>query len=83
MQLQDRNIYRLGELRPGFHGIITGLSGTDAVVMRLLEMGFKEGRLLEVLHEAPVSRDPIAVRIRGVTVSIRRDDANFIWVQEN
>ena len=34
----------------------------------LLELGFVEGAEIDVLHEGPIGRDPIAVRINGTSV---------------
>lgn len=42
---------------------------------RLLEIGFEEGLNVKILHEGPVSRDPIAVRIGQMTVALRRMEA--------
>jgi ferrous iron transport protein A len=48
---------------------------------RLLEMGFVEGARLAVLHEGPIRRDPIAVRVDDATIAIRRRDAGAILVE--
>jgi ferrous iron transport protein A len=48
---------------------------------RLLEMSFIEGAEIEVLHEGPLGRDPIAVRIAGAgVIALRRRDAALIQV---
>ena len=47
---------------------------------RLLEMGLVEGARVEVLHEGPIGRDPIAVRVDDATVALRRRDADVILV---
>src|SRR5690349_5649337 len=47
--------------------------GGGELVRRLLEIGFVEGASVEVMHEGPFGRDPIAVRIDGTTtVALRR-----------
>jgi ferrous iron transport protein A len=43
-------------------------------------MGFVEGAALEVLHEGPLGRDPIAVRVEQTTIALRRRDADAIVV---
>jgi ferrous iron transport protein A len=48
---------------------------------RLLEMGFVEGARIELLHDGPISRDPIAVRVDDTTVALRRRDADVILVE--
>jgi ferrous iron transport protein A len=44
---------------------------THDVADRLLELGFDEGAEVETLHRAPLG-DPIAVRVDGSVVAIRR-----------
>ncbi len=73
----------LGTLRKGGHGHITRLGDAPLnLVTRLMEMGFLEGSEVQVIHEAPFGGDPIAVRVRGTVVALRRQEANWIWVQE-
>jgi Fe2+ transport system protein FeoA len=48
---------------------------------RLLELGFLEGSTVELLHEAPFGGDPIAVRVRGATIALRRSEAAWIEVK--
>lgn len=48
----------------------------------LSDMGVCPGEHLEVLHLAPVFRDPIAVRIGNRTIAIRRNLARSIQVLE-
>ncbi|MCB0405940.1 MAG: ferrous iron transport protein A [Bdellovibrionales bacterium] len=50
---------------------------------RLLEMGLVEGSHVEVLHEAPLSGDPIAVSVRGTLVGLRRSEADYVEVLED
>ena len=51
----------------------------SALRVKLLEMGFSEGRELRVLFRAPFG-DPIAVDIGGYVLSLRRDEASNIDV---
>ena len=39
---------------------------------RLLEMGVLEGSVVELLHEAPFSQDPIAIGVCGSVIALRR-----------
>lgn len=53
----------------------------DAVAeRRLREVGFDEGVSVELLHAAPFGGDPIAVRVDGATVALRRTHARLIEV---
>ena len=47
---------------------------------RLLELGFVEGAEVEILHEGPLGRDPIAVRVNDYTIALRRREAMAILV---
>ena len=77
----------LGELKPGFRGKIRslGCESPDArqaeIIHRLLEVGLFEGAPVEIAFEAPFTRDPISVRIRGTLIAIRRNEANLIEVE--
>jgi ferrous iron transport protein A len=44
---------------------------------RLLELGFDEGAEVEALHRAPLG-DPIAVRVDGSVVALRRALARLV-----
>ena len=72
---------RLGEMKKDESGTIASTGGSPEMNRRLLGMGFLEGSRVEVLHEAPFGRDPIAVRVRGSVVALRRSEANLIEVE--
>ena len=78
---------KLGELQPGQSGVILFVEEESVeisrlpMIQRLLEMGFLEGSQVEVLHEAPFGGDPIAVRVRGTLIALRREEANLVWVK--
>lgn len=81
-------VRHLGRARRGFRGRIDAISGDhDAlgddggeIENRLLELGFVEGAEVVVLHEGPIGRDPIAVRINNTTIALRRREAMAILV---
>ncbi len=70
----------LGGLGAGAKATIVRTDGPGEIRNRLMEMGFLEGTGIEVLHEAPFGRDPIAVRVRGSVIALRRNEANHIEV---
>jgi ferrous iron transport protein A len=47
---------------------------------RLLEFGIVEGASVQILHEGPIGRDPIAVRVNGTTIALRRREAMAVMV---
>jgi ferrous iron transport protein A len=78
----------LGQASRGFCGRINlihvdedlhGLAAPE-IESRLLELGFVEGAEVKILHEGPIGRDPIAVRINGTTIALRRREAMAILV---
>jgi ferrous iron transport protein A len=83
-----RSGVRLGRERPGFKGRIEAICAADGasalpageLESRLIELGFVEGAHVEVLHEGPLGGDPIAVRVNGSTVALRRDAAMAVIV---
>jgi len=82
---------RLGAAVRGSRGRVIGIeicparTGDDfdpaELERRLLEMGFVEGAQFEVLHEGPIGRDPIAIKLDDSRVALRRRDANALIVE--
>ena len=79
----------LGDAAKGFRGIIKVLDAssctgsglaTGEIEHRLMEMGFVEGSVIEVLHEGLFRRDPIAVKVNETTVALRRREARAVIV---
>jgi ferrous iron transport protein A len=63
------------EVREDTHGL-----AAPEIESRLIELGFVEGAEIEVLHEGPIGRDPIAVRINDTTIALRRREAMAVLV---
>ena len=82
---------RLSATRPGDRGVIVSVGAdthpdahgvdSDELLRRLLEFGFVEGALIEVLHEGAIRHDPIAVKLDDMRVALRRRDAEDVWVR--
>ncbi len=70
---------RLSEVQTGRVAIIHKVGGDGAFRKRILEMGFIEGKQVEVIQNAPL-KDPIYYRIMNYNVSLRRKDASLIEV---
>ncbi|WP_155860092.1 FeoA family protein [Kordiimonas gwangyangensis] len=77
----------LGAMRPGTRGRIVHFEADTAdgsqadLADRLREIGFAENLEVEVLHQSPFGRDPIAVRVGKMTIALRRKEANIVKVQ--
>jgi ferrous iron transport protein A len=83
---QETDSVSLGQLVPGDKATIVGFevshSESSDFIRRLFEVGFIEGTTIEVLHEAPFSRDPISIRIKEATYALRRSEVQLIQVKK-
>lgn len=71
----------LKDCRVGEHGQVCGFqAGGGAYRRKLLSMGITPGVALEVVRVAPMG-DPVEVRVRGTSVSLRRDEAAVIQLE--
>lgn len=57
-------------------------SSCGAVRRRLLDMGLIEGTRVKCLFKSPLG-DPIAYRVRGTVVALRKEDSAKIFVVKN
>lgn len=71
---------RLNQLRPGETGVIVRVTGEGAFRKRLLEMGFLKGVEVYVEKYAPLA-DPVEFVLKGYHVSLRREEAEKIFVE--
>lgn len=68
----------LDQLEPGRPARVESFGTPDAdLASRLLDLGFDAGAEVEMLHRAPLG-DPIAVRVDGTVVALRRAVARVI-----
>ena len=70
----------LARLKPGQSGVVDGLTAAGAVKRHFLDMGITKGVRITVERIAPFG-DPIAVRLRGYSLSLRRDEAAKIELE--
>jgi ferrous iron transport protein A len=80
-EIMERRM-KLGELRRGMQGRVVSIDAGDntGLARRLMDLGFLEGEIAEVLHEAPFGGDPFAIKIRGSLIALRRAEANAVTV---
>lgn len=71
----------LKEIQPGHRVRVLSLSGDGDTKKRLTEMGLTKGAEVEVERIAPLG-DPIDLKIRGYRLSIRKDEAATVTVEE-
>ena len=60
--------------------VITAVGGEGALRLRLLDMGLIPGTVVRVEKIAPLG-DPIELRVRGYSLSLRKEDARKIEVE--
>jgi Fe2+ transport system protein FeoA len=58
---------------------VVGLTNEGVERRRMLDLGILPGARVEVVMKSPLG-DPVAYRIRGATVALRRDQARQIRV---
>jgi ferrous iron transport protein A len=78
------NIKTLAELKKGQKAEILSVEGAGEggdLSRRLMEIGLLEGAGVELVHEAPFGGDPIAVRVRGALIALRRAEAAAVKVK--
>lgn len=67
---------KLSDLKPGETGIIKEFTDLTLSV-KLMEMGCLPGETIRLERVAPLG-DPIAIKVSGYQLSLRRDEASHI-----
>ena len=70
----------LNELPVGKVAVITKVGGAGALRCRLLDMGLIPKTRVRVEKVAPLG-DPLELRVRGYSLSLRKEDAGKIEVE--
>ncbi|OPY23105.1 MAG: ferrous iron transport protein A [Methanobacterium sp. PtaU1.Bin242] len=73
-------INALNELKVGDSGIIVSFKGKGSIRKHLMEMGFVKGANVEIQRVAPLG-DPIEVKIKGYSISLRKEEAKNIEIE--
>ena len=68
----------MADLKVGEHAEIMGFTD-ELLSLKLLEMGCLPGTDVELTHLAPFG-DPIAVKVSGYTLALRKDEAVTIQI---
>ena len=71
---------KLSQLKAGERGMIKGFE-TSELELKLMEMGCIPGETVMVEKVAPLG-DPISIRVAGYSLSLRKDEANQILLEE-
>ena len=71
----------LREMKPGQQGKVTSIGSAGTMKRRIMDMGVTPGVEIKVIRVAPLG-DPIEVNVRGYELSLRKDEAAQIQVQQ-
>ncbi len=69
----------LSSLTPGSTAKVTEIKVPGTGRPRLLEMGLIVGTAVEVVRFAPLG-DPVEIKVRGYHLTLRKHEADQIWV---
>lgn len=79
---------QFSQLKVGDHAVIKECRGIDSTsapttsssqVQRLMMLGLTPGTSFSVVRVAPLG-DPIEIKLRGFSLSLRREEALGLWV---
>lgn len=71
----------LADLAVGSRAKISKIESSGKLKRKLMDMGLNRGARVEVKGKAPMG-DPIKIKVRGYSLSLRRDEAAKILVKE-
>ena len=71
----------LRDLSGGVDAAVVRLAGQGALKRRIMDMGITKGASVHVRKVAPLG-DPIEVTVRGYELSLRKDEAENVIVEE-
>lgn len=73
-------LIKLDEMLKGETGLVTRVEGEGRFRHRLLDMGVTPGAEVFLRKKAPLG-DPIEVTVRGYELTLRKAEANLIYVE--
>jgi ferrous iron transport protein A len=74
------NPISLRKLAKGQKAVITAIAAQGELGRRIRDMGLVPGAQVAVVGRAPL-KDPVAVRVKDFTLSLRNNEADFIEVE--
>lgn len=69
----------LRSLKVGQRASIERINAEGELGRRIRDMGLVPGAQIEIVGRAPL-KDPVAIRLKGFTLSLRNNEADFIQV---
>ena len=74
------NTIHLRTMKIGSEGRIAAIKAEGELGRRIRDMGLVPGAPVSVVGRAPL-QDPVALRLSGVTVMLRNNEADYILVE--
>jgi ferrous iron transport protein A len=76
----------LYDLPTGRHGVVSALrcagpEADDALLRRLVDIGFVAGESVQLLHRGPGGREPLAVQVGDTLFALRGVEARCVLLQ--
>ena len=71
----------LTSLQVGQAGTVTEIKVPPENKARILEMGLLVGTPVELIRYAPLG-DPVEIKVRGYHLTLRKQEAEQIWVRQ-
>lgn len=75
-----KEIKLLRYMAAGQKGLVTDVKAQGELGRRIRDMGLVPGTPIAVQGRAPL-KDPVAIRVRDFVLSLRNDEADFIYVE--
>jgi ferrous iron transport protein A len=72
----------LRNMRDNLAGLIAAVNVAGDLGRRIRDMGMVPGTEIKIQGRAPLY-DPVALRVRGATITLRNSEADFIEVEVN
>lgn len=71
----------LNSIAVNHSAVVKNVNGEGALKRRIMDMGITKGVVIKVNKLAPLG-DPMELTVRGYELSLRKDDAKLIEVEE-
>ncbi|WP_124058095.1 ferrous iron transport protein A [Vaginisenegalia massiliensis] len=80
-ELDTRNFTNisLDQVSVGSLTIVVAINGTGPINRRLMDMGITKGTPIRLIKKAPLG-DPLEIKLRGYTLTLRKDEAQSVLV---
>jgi Fe2+ transport system protein FeoA len=73
--------HTLADLRPGESGVVSELHSQGPERRRMMDLGILPGTTIVVEMNSPMG-DPVAYRVRGALVALRREQAQLVVIHD-